>query len=513
VKIAIDVTPALPGGECGGAQQVLVELLRGFLRRAPEDRFLLLTAARNHDLFEEFELLGMERHMVFPDRAGLGRPAFWRRFIGRAAREFNARFPTGPLGRRGVDVLFCPMTAPYYAEAGVATVSVVHDLQHLLYPQFFSAVERRNRQEVYEGVRREADMVIAVSEFTRESVIRKLGLAPGRVVMIHNAVHARLSSLDRAGAEATLVRLGLEGKRYLFYPANLWPHKNHDMLLTALGIYAARRPGDGLSLVLTGAAVGGGAFLAEAIRRMGLGGRVRLLGYLSDLDLAAVWAGAYALVYPSLFEGFGIPLVEAMHFGKPILAGNLTSIPEVAGDAALYFDPRRPDEMGEAMERILDPAVAAGLVARGRERLGLFTRDRMVEAYLEVIRRAARLEQRRAIVNVEGFGDDGWAGPRIVIRRAIPGVSHELDIELDSMAAGSRMRIAVPGRLWRRVAADGEGVFRLRERLPADGRWWTLNIPGGRPTGDEDPRVITARVRRLTVTDAVTGEELYGFHG
>ena len=151
LRIAVDVTPVREGGECGGARPFVLELLRGLATAARPLQYLLLTAAHNHAAFEPFERLGMSRWLVDGD---------------------------GPVALRdhGVDVLFCPMTAPTYAEPGVATVSVVYDLQHLKYPWFFSMEELGHRTRFYERVRQLADHVVCISEFSRISLIRSLGI-------------------------------------------------------------------------------------------------------------------------------------------------------------------------------------------------------------------------------------------------------------------------------------------------------------------------------------------------
>jgi glycosyltransferase involved in cell wall biosynthesis len=173
---------------------------------------------------------------------------------------------------------------------------------------------------------------------------------------------------------------------YLFYPANFWPHKNHHLLITAYGMYLSRNPGREMDLVFTGALDDARRDLQEKVRRMGLEQHVHFLGYLPDDQLTAVWKGCSFLIFPSLYEGFGIPVLEAMQFGKPVLCSNVTSLPEVAGDAALYFDPRKPAEIVHCLERIIgNGELSADLVNRGYERLSLFQSREMVTRYLHCI--------------------------------------------------------------------------------------------------------------------------------
>ena len=125
---------------------------------------------------------------------------------------------------------------------------------------------------------------------------------------------------------------------------------------------------------------------------MGLADRVLFPGFLSADEFAALYASCRALIFPSLYEGFGMPVLEAMNFGKPVLCSNVTSLPEVAGDAALYFDPRKPDDILRAIEKILwDPEFGKALVAQGRRRVEEFNNsERMAEEYLDVFAEVLR---------------------------------------------------------------------------------------------------------------------------
>jgi len=174
----------------------------------------------------------------------------------------------------------------------------------------------------------------------------------------------------------------------MFYPANFWPHKNHSMLLTAYGMFLAHNPHSPLDLVFTGALNGGEDAIKQAVSQMGLAKRVHFLGFVPQEELAAVWFGCEFLIFPSLYEGFGIPVLEAMSIGKPVLCSDRTSLPEVAGDAALYFDPRSPRALLECIEKITtDTSLRSALVEKGRSRAELFHPDDMTGKYLEIFKK------------------------------------------------------------------------------------------------------------------------------
>jgi glycosyltransferase involved in cell wall biosynthesis len=185
-----------------------------------------------------------------------------------------------------------------------------------------------------------------------------------------------------------LQALGLADRPYAFYPANYWPHKNHRFLLTAYSIYRHRYPDRAWDLVFTGALASAEAELRAAAATMGLGDHVHFLGFLEESVLTAVWHGCQCLVFPSLYEGFGIPVLEAMMFGKPVIASNAGSLPEVGEDAVLYFDPRKPEELVAHWGTLQDdPEVRQTLVAKGQQRLQRFGDEvAMTQDYLAIFR-------------------------------------------------------------------------------------------------------------------------------
>lgn len=419
--IAVDLTPALPGGENGGAKVLAVELLKSLLRLAPGWRFLLLTGSRSHEEFARFDGPHVERLCVLQE-AGAPRPTartVWSwlkqktfplyqllpprtrtlpvirmmRRCGRAIRAVTAAWRgherllggAGLLAARGVDLLFCPLTAPACAEPGIPVVSILSDLQHLSYPQFFTEQELLSRRAQLERLCRLCDRIVCISEHTRQSLLRHLSLAPGCTRTIHINVQSRLRRLPPERAREALSRLGIEGCPYILYPANFWPHKNHRVLLVAYGMLLARNPALSADLVLTGALEAQAREVQGAARRMGLGDRVHFLGYLAEDDLAAVFEGCSMVVFPSLYEGFGISVLEGMYFEKPVACSNVTSLPEGAGDAALFFDPRKPSEIVQAVERIMaDSRLASDLARRGHQKVRERDTDSMAREYLDL---------------------------------------------------------------------------------------------------------------------------------
>ena len=442
--IAVDMTLMLPGGENGGSKILTLQVLDGLRRLASDCRLLLLTASHNHEELSSFDGPGVERLCVLQDQTPGHQPvkagyqqqitrillkAYYSlpqrvapiatRLGQRAVRAFRCvrRFlrrggslerPSRLLSSRGVDLLFCPFTTPTYAEPNIPVVSVFYDLQHLHYPQFFTQQEISRRNTQMDQLRRVADRIICISEYTRQSLLAHLKIAPERTETVHVRVQSRLVRPTTQETAQLLSELDIDRHPYIFYPANFWPHKNHRMLLVAYGMLLSRNPGIDVDLVFTGALEEPAQELRGAVQRMGLSGRVHFLGYLPDDRLAAVFQGCKMVIVPSLYEGFGIPLLEAMSFGKPVLCSNVTSLPEIAGDAALFFDPRKPDEIVQAIEKVLtNPDLASELTQRGYQRVSEFKTEDMIHEYLNVFRELIA-KPKMFSDTVSGIFEDGW---------------------------------------------------------------------------------------------------------
>jgi glycosyltransferase involved in cell wall biosynthesis len=190
----------------------------------------------------------------------------------------------------------------------------------------------------------------------------------------------------------------LQADGYLLYPANFWQHKNHETLLAAFSVYLSEHPEADLKLVLTGAPGARMEALRQKAEQMELAGKVVFPGFASPQQLSALLQGCLALIFPSLYEGFGLPVLEAMSFGKAVLCSNLTSLPEVSQSAAHLFDPREPDGIAKAIERIQgDSNYREELAARGKRRvIALPTPEAWAEAYFEVFRQVVVNRSRHA---------------------------------------------------------------------------------------------------------------------
>lgn len=393
------MTPLGPGGQNGGAGLVATSLVRHLSQLAPELDLLLLTAAASHAELADLDAANVRRLCVrrqaadaAPLRAGVRRalnvlPPRVRARTRQAlqqVRQWRPVHQAAPmLDGPGADLLVCPFSVPYFWRPGVPLVSVVHDLQEQTYPQFFTPEQRLFREQHLRQACARSARVVCVSEYVRRTLLAHLRVPPERVVSVPLALLNEPPAADVAetGDAEVLERLGVRPETYLLYPANFWPHKNHRTLFEALRRYRARRPTSALGLVCTGA-----PSPAMAALRAEAGPEVVFAGYVAPAELRALLRGCRAVVVPSLYEGFGMPVLEGMAYGKPVLCSDVTSLPEVAGDAALYFDPTDPRQIAAAIGRLEDePTLVAELVRRGHARAAHFGTGRDLAArYLAV---------------------------------------------------------------------------------------------------------------------------------
>jgi glycosyltransferase involved in cell wall biosynthesis len=251
----------------------------------------------------------------------------------------------------------------------VPSIYQVHDLLHLAFPDLFSKVHRQYREVAYATFARQAHLVVTMTEWGRQQIADGLGIEASRIAVVPWA--PVIGQVPTAAGEAGAA-IGSLPDRYLLYPAQTWAHKNHLGLIDALAILRGR--GHTPTVVLTGRET---PEFAKARRRMDtlkLHGQVRVLGRVPDSTLIQLYQNATAIVFPSRYEGWGLPIVEAFAFGVPVAASNTTAIPEVAGGAALLFDPEDPGAIADAIERIVDDAaLRSDLRARGLARAAALT--------------------------------------------------------------------------------------------------------------------------------------------
>jgi glycosyltransferase involved in cell wall biosynthesis len=286
-----------------------------------------------------------------------------------------------------LDLLHYPATLVWPLSIQTPYVLGFWDMQHEFYPEFFTQAELEERAGTYKPSVAGATRVIAPSGYTRRSLIERYGVSPGRVEVIPHGLSKRFLRAGVEDVERVRLKYGLPS-RYLFYPANPWPHKNHARLMAALRLYGERY-GEAPALALSGRLRNEPRDARLLALAAGVEQQVIDLGFVPSEDLPALYTGAAMLVFPSLFEGFGIPLLEAMACGCPIAAANATAIPECVGEAAVLFDPVNPAAIAEAIHTLLvDEDLACDLRGRGKEQLARFSWREIAPQVVGVYRRA-----------------------------------------------------------------------------------------------------------------------------
>ncbi|MBS0663747.1 MAG: glycosyltransferase [Verrucomicrobia bacterium] len=281
----------------------------------------------------------------------------------------DGTLPAGdPLpARAGLDVLYAPFGRSDLMRPGLPTVSVIVDLLHRDLPAALPVEEVNHRHAWFGQLARDATYFQCNSHHVAARLVTHYPVHPARCFLAYNAVQGRLPAPGALPA-------GAPEESFFFYPANFWPHKNHETLFVAYRLYALGAASRAWPLVCTGHPDGRMDLLRELRDGLGLKDRIVFLGHVKDDAFAALWSKAGALVFPSLHEGFGMPLLEAMRFGVPVIAADSTALPEVAGDACLAVDARDPRALAEAMRKVaIRTDLKEALVARGHARLAAFS--------------------------------------------------------------------------------------------------------------------------------------------
>ena len=354
MRIGLNLFHLVP--ENGGVVQYVLTLLQHWPRLFPQDPLVLFCFPRNDALLAPVPA-GLERRML------------------QHQEEIAAHLD-------GIDVFFCPFNALYPRPLAVPSVVTIVDLQERFFPEFFTPEDMRNRFHHYDWSVALADHVVTISDFSRDSIVRLLGASPYRVSRIHLCPAELPEAAERPAAWRDD-----QAEPFLLYPANFWRHKNHRALFAALG--QLRAEGLRVPLVCTGALLGREAEWAAAVEQAGVADQVVHLGLVSRAELSWIYRRAGGLCFPSLFEGFGIPLVEAMRLGVPVACSASTSLPEIGGDAATYFNPRDPADLARCLRSFwTSDALRRRLTSRGLRRCRQFTAERLVREHRACFERA-----------------------------------------------------------------------------------------------------------------------------
>jgi len=320
------------------------------------------------------------------------------------------------------DFYFCPLNSLAPDLLDRPTLATLADVQEQFFPEYFTPQQLELRAVLYPRTARAATRLITLSEFSKQSICRSFGVSERKVHVTHLAPNSMMIEAQPSWP----AEFPKPKSPFVIYPANLYPHKRHDLLLQTLA--EIRDRGHHVSAVMTGQPASPGVDIHAMIAAHGLGDRVMWLGHVEPAMLRYLYERSLALCFPSQFEGFGLPLVEAMQCGCPIIATRAASIPEIAGEAALLVDPTAK-ALADAITLLeKEPERRADLIRRGHERGKLFNVDRLADQTLRIIDETVEefttppaLTRREAISYVVAFQRDEAA-----LRRTLTSLTFEM---------------------------------------------------------------------------------------
>jgi glycosyltransferase involved in cell wall biosynthesis len=294
------------------------------------------------------------------------------------------------LRREAVDLFH----APHYVLPPLTpcrSVVTIHDCIHLRFPQYLpnKLAYAYARASLWVATHR-SSRIMTVSEASKRDILRYFRVAESKIDVIHNAIDERFYEMPEV-EEIDRVRERYQlNDPFVLYAGNIKPHKNLERLIEAFHML---RRGDleHVKLLIIGDEISKYATLRRAVHKYKLHKHVRFFGFVPDRTLAVLYRLAGVFVFPSLYEGFGLPPLEAMASGTPVITSNVSSLPEVVGDAALLVDPYQPEAIADAMRRVLtDQALRDDLVRKGLVRASEFSWDRSVRRVREIYEEAAQ---------------------------------------------------------------------------------------------------------------------------
>ncbi|MGH2752438.1 MAG: glycosyltransferase family 4 protein [Actinomycetota bacterium] len=331
-KVGINLLWLVPG-VVGGSETYTTRLLHGLVERSSELDYTLFALPQFSDAHPE---LAKSFKIAYAPVSGN-----WKSF--RIAGENS--WLAAQCRRRHIDLLHhAGGTVPMIRTA--RSVLTIHDLQYLYYPEYFTKPKLSYLKSMVPRSAEVARLVLTPSEFSRRTVIERLNIDPSIVVVVPHGISPRMLKASSDVRD----RYGIAG-RFFLYPAITYPHKNHLVLIEAFARVLEHYPDT--MLVLTGAKGSMEVRIAKEVTKLGISEKVLRLGYIPSGDLDALYVEAVAMTFPSRFEGFGAPVLEAMARRCPVVAADATALPEVVEDAGYLVSPDNSDQWAHAMTYLL----------------------------------------------------------------------------------------------------------------------------------------------------------------
>jgi glycosyltransferase involved in cell wall biosynthesis len=387
LRVCIDAR--LGSGQFGGVQQVVIGVASGLSRLTDGDEEYLFLTNPEHEAWL-LPYLGGPCRALHP-RHGYARRR--TRAIGKALVEripavgprYSVRASDGTIEAAGVDVVHFPFQDAFTTQ--VPSLYQPHDLQHVHLPDLFSRWAYERRETIYRTHCARAEAVVTMTSWGRRDFIESYDLPEQKVWVVPGAsVLPEYPAPSAEDLQQLRARLSLPDG-FLLYPAQPWPHKNHERLLEALGLIR-ERTGTTIPLVCSGAPAGDFDRIRNRATELGLAATTIFPGFVSPVELRGLYELATALVFPSRFEGWGLPVCEAFSAGLPVASSTSTGLRDLVGDAGLTFDPESTEQIADAAERLwTDEELRRTLSERGRKRSELFSWDHTARLFRAHYRR------------------------------------------------------------------------------------------------------------------------------
>lgn len=378
MRIGINTLFLIPG-KVGGSEVYLRNLLCHLAKIDKQNEYILFT---NKENFRTFQISQRNfREVPCPVKASF-RPArvLWEQFV----------LPL-QIKKYNIEVLHSPgYTAPLLASC--CSIVTIHDMNYFYYPEDFSKSTTFFLRLLVPLAARRSDKIITVSRNSKKDIVQILEIPESKICVIYEAGSSHLSvpiAIENKVREKLKKRYGID-KKFILTVSVSHPHKNLDRLIEAYDILCKRYQID-CQLLIVGIKGRAQSGLVNWVKEMSLEKRIIFTGWIANEDLSLLYSEAELMVFPSLFEGFGIPVLEAMAHGTPVVSSGAASLPEVVGDAALLVDPYDVEEIAEAMYRVVtEEDVRANLIKKGRQRAGQFSWEKTARETLAVYKRVCK---------------------------------------------------------------------------------------------------------------------------
>ena len=383
-------------GRAGGLEQMAYELVAALAKVSRQDTFYLYCPDRVFQdwLFKSdsnMALIDSDRFALVPERVSYdrseGRPSGNLERIGVVALDGSE----GPPRAISVDLVHSIGGYVHDELLDYRNILTIHDLQHIHLPHHFDEAEIATRNARYLTSIHASEAVISVSDFVKRDIVAQYGVKPETVTSIWNIPSGSPTNrLSKSKEDRILGKMGIDFE-YLFFPSHGWPHKNHLKLVEAFPFIRESLPN--LRMIFTGGKFDQEHAAAKKIRSLGLEKYILHIGYRTPTEIRCLYQGAKALVYPSLFEGFGMPVAEAIESGVPVVCSDIEPLVEIGGEAVVTFDPRSSKDIAEKVVAALrDDRLLEDLRVKGEAQLKRFSSEAIARQTYELYRKTCGLE-------------------------------------------------------------------------------------------------------------------------